>query len=97
MDLSRLPFDIRSIKPGEFAYLTKRKLKNREGEEKGEIILWKRRGSEESEFLLHCPFCGEENSGKVVLKRRPYRVRCPSCNRSITLPKLADQAKRESS
>ncbi|WP_456474574.1 hypothetical protein [Candidatus Pyrohabitans sp.] len=92
----KLPFDIRSIKPGEFAYLTKRKLKNREGEEKGEIILWKRRDHEESEFALRCPFCGEENSGAVVLKRRPYRVRCPSCNRSISLPKLANKAKRES-
>lgn len=96
MDVNKLPFHIKSIKPGEFAYLTKRKLKNKEGAEKGEIILWKRQGRKEGEFVLRCPFCDEESTGKVVLERRPYRVRCPNCNRSITLPKLADQARRES-
>jgi len=91
----KLPFDLKEVKPGEFAYLTKRKLKDRQGEEKGEIIVWKRKEREESEFVLKCPHCQEENTGEVVLDRRPYRVRCPSCNRSITLTKLLNQAKKK--
>jgi len=91
----KFPFDLKSIKPGEFAYLTKRKLENKQGEVKGGIIVWRRQEEEESEFILKCPHCLEESSGRVVFNRRPYRVRCPSCNRSITLPKLADSAKRK--
>lgn len=86
----KLPFDPRNIKPGEFAYLTKRKLENKNGEETGEIIVWRFHSKEESEFLLKCPFCGEESSGEIVFKRRPYRVRCPHCNKSILLKKLAN-------
>ncbi len=82
------PFDIKSIKPGEFAYITKRKLKNKNNEETGEIILWRRKGEEVSHYIMKCPYCGTEQSGSVVFKRRPYRVRCSSCNRTITLPKL---------
>lgn len=88
------PFDLKSIKPGEFAYLTKRKLKNRRGEERGEIFVWRKRGREENQYLLRCPFCQEKNSGKAVFNRRPYRIRCPSCSRSIALTKLLTRAKK---
>ena len=93
----KLPFDLKEIKPGAFAYLTKRKLTNKDGDESGEIILWKRKGEEESEYVLRCPFCMVEQEGRVTLRRRPYRVRCSSCNKSITLPKLQNQAKKERS
>jgi hypothetical protein len=91
----KLPFDLKEIKPGAFAYLTKRKLTNKAGDESGEIILWKRKEAEESEYVLRCPFCMIEQEGRVILQRRPYRVRCSSCDRSITLPKLQNQAKKE--
>jgi ribosomal protein S27E len=90
----KLPFDLKDIKPGTFSYLTKRKLTNKEGKETGEIFLWKERGEKESRYVMKCPFCKEEQDGVVVLERRPYRVRCSKCDRSITLPKLRDEAKK---
>lgn len=92
----QLPFDLKSIKPGEFAYLTRRKLANKSGEEAGEIVLWKRRGEVESSYMLRCPFCGEEQQGKILLEKRPYRVKCSKCEKTINLPKLIDEAKKES-
>lgn len=91
----KLPFDLKDIKPGAFSYLTKRKLSNKAGDESGEIILWKRKEEEESEYVLRCPFCQVEQEGRVTLQRRPYRVRCSSCDKSIVLPKLLSQAKKE--
>ncbi|MFQ5815684.1 MAG: hypothetical protein ACE5G7_04230 [Candidatus Hydrothermarchaeaceae archaeon] len=90
----KLPFDLKDITPGSFAYLTKRKLTNKEGEEKGEIFLWKRRDEEESQYVLKCPYCEAEQEGYILLAKRPYRVRCSNCDRSITLPKLKDEVKK---
>lgn len=90
----KLPFDLKDIKPGSFAYLTKRKLTNKEGEESGEIILWKKKDEEESQYVMKCPFCGVEQDGSVLLVKRPYRLRCSSCNKSIILPKIKKEAKK---
>jgi hypothetical protein len=84
------PFDLKEIKPGEFAYFTKRKLTNKEGEETGSIFVWKRKDDEIHSFAMQCPYCLKEGKGNVELKRRPYRIRCPKCNRSISLKKLKD-------
>ncbi|MFQ5800677.1 MAG: hypothetical protein ACE5HH_03015 [Candidatus Hydrothermarchaeales archaeon] len=86
------PFNLKDIKPGEFTYFSRRKLANKEGEEKGEMIIWKRQGDEEHSFVMECPYCLKEGEGKVSLKRRPYRVRCTNCKRSIALKKLKDVA-----
>ncbi|MEE9564166.1 MAG: hypothetical protein V3V63_00460 [Candidatus Hydrothermarchaeaceae archaeon] len=90
----KLPFDLKDIKPGQFAYLTKRKLVNKEKEETGEIFVWKEKEKEESQYVMKCPFCGVEQEGSVLLVKRPYRLRCSSCERSITLPKLQKEAKK---
>lgn len=87
---------MKDIKPGAFSYLSKRKLKNAEDKETGEIFLWKRKSGEESHYLLQCQFCGEEQEGSTALVKRPYRVKCSKCGRSITLPKLVDLARKES-
>jgi hypothetical protein len=84
------PFDLKKIKPGEFSYFSRRKLKNKEGEETGGIIVWKRGDDEEHSFVMECPFCQKQGEGNVDLMKRPYRIRCPNCNRSITLKKLKD-------
>ena len=89
------PFDPKTIKPGEFSYLTKRNLTDSAGAEKGELFLWKRRGEEESHFVLQCPHCGKEQDGSITLLKRPYRIRCTHCQRSITLPKLMEKAKKK--
>jgi ribosomal protein S27E len=90
-----LPFDLKDIKPGTFSYLTKRKLKNKEGKETGEIFLWRRVDEEESNYVMKCPFCAQEQQGSILLNRRPYRVKCSACGRTINLPKLVDKAKKE--
>jgi hypothetical protein len=84
----KLPFDIKEIKPGEFTYFSRRKLENKEGEVAGEIFVWKRKDDEEHSFALECPYCLKQGEGNIDLKRRPYRVRCTHCDRSITLKKL---------
>ncbi len=86
----KLPFDIKSIKPGEFIYFTKRKLENNAGEELGEIYVWKRKGDDEHSYIMSCPHCSNEGTGNVDLQRRPYRVRCENCQKSIVLKKLKD-------
>ncbi len=91
----KLPFELKDIKPGQFAYLTKRKLVNKEKEETGEIIVWKDKGEEESRYVMKCPYCGDEHEGSVLLVKRPYRLRCANCDRSITLPKLQKEAKKK--
>ncbi|MEE8401478.1 MAG: hypothetical protein V3R86_04940 [Candidatus Hydrothermarchaeaceae archaeon] len=90
----KLPFELKDIKPGSFAYLTRRKIKNKEGEETGEIFMWKEKGKEESQYVMKCPYCSVEQEGRIVLLKRPYRLRCSKCNRSITLPKLQKEAKK---
>lgn len=90
----KLPFDVKEITPGSFAYLTKRKLANKEGAEKGEIFLWKKKDDVESQYIMKCPFCEAEQQGSILLERRPYRVKCSGCDRTITLPKLQDEAKK---
>lgn len=85
------PFSLKDIKPGEFTYISRRKLENKEGETTGEVFLWKRAGDENHSFVMQCPYCLVESEGEVSLKRRPYRVRCAGCNRSITLKRLKDE------
>lgn len=82
------PFDLKEIKPGEFAYFTKRMLRNKEGTETGSIFVWKRKTEGVHSFAMQCPHCLKEGKGTVDLKKRPYRIRCPQCNRSIPLKKL---------
>jgi hypothetical protein len=82
------PFSLKDIKPGEFSYISRRKLEDKNGEIKGEIFLWKRPDEEDHSFVLECPYCQKEGEGTVSLKRRPYRIRCASCEKSITLKKL---------
>lgn len=91
----KLPFELKDIKPGEFSYLTRRKLKNAEDEDTGEVFIWKRKSEEESRYLLKCPLCGEEQEGSALFVKRPYRVKCSKCEKSIALPKLVDLAKKE--
>jgi ribosomal protein S27E len=88
------PFDLKDIKPGTFAYLTRRKLENREGEERGEIFLWRKVEEKESNYIMRCPFCEREQQGRVLLERRPYRVKCSFCGRTINLPKILNKAKQ---
>ena len=80
------PVDIKDIK--DFAYITTRKLPNEQGEKSGEVFMWRRKGEEEYHYKLKCPYCGEEQESSVIFKRRPYRVKCSNCGKSIMVEKL---------
>ncbi|MFQ5976275.1 MAG: hypothetical protein ACE5J5_08180, partial [Candidatus Hydrothermarchaeales archaeon] len=72
----KLPFNLKDVKPGEFSYLTKRLLENKEGEVTGELFIWRKTGKEEYNYVMLCPYCQEEQEGATIFTRRPYRIRC---------------------
>ncbi len=82
----KLPVDIKDIK--DFAYITSRELLNEQGEKSGEVFMWRRKGEEVFNYELKCPYCGEEQESSVIFKKRPYRVRCSNCDKSIMVEKL---------
>jgi ribosomal protein S27E len=73
----------------DFAYITKRKLKDANGEMHGEVFLWRRKGEDEFNYKLKCPYCELEQESSIIFERRPYRVRCSNCGKSIMLEKLS--------
>ncbi|MFQ5887524.1 MAG: hypothetical protein ACE5HY_02375 [Candidatus Hydrothermarchaeales archaeon] len=91
----KLPFDLKDVKPGEFSYLTKRLLENKEGEETGELFIWRKSGEEEYNYVMLCPYCAEEQKGATIFTRRPYRIRCSKCDKSIVIKRLKDEAKKK--
>jgi len=82
----KLPEGITDIK--ELAYITSRKLENEQGEKTGMVVMWRKKGEEEFGYKLTCPYCATEQESRVEFKRRPYRVRCNNCGKSITIEKL---------
>ncbi len=91
----KLPFNLKDVKRGEFSYLTKRVLSNREGEETGELFIWRKTGNEEYNYVMLCPFCVKEQEGVTIFTRRPYRIRCSECNKSILIRKIKDEGKKK--
>jgi ribosomal protein S27E len=83
------PVEIKDIK--DFSFLTSRKLKNEKGEENGAVFLWRRKGEEEFNYKLKCPYCEEEQESSIVFNRRPYRLRCNNCEKSILVEKLSSK------
>ena len=81
------PFEIKEIK--DFAYLTSRTLKDDTGEKRGEVFIWRNKGEEEFNYKLTCPYCETEQESRIVFKRRPYRVKCSNCGKSILVEKLS--------
>jgi transcription elongation factor Elf1 len=85
----KLPIDIKDI--SEFSYLTTRKLKKENGEKSGEVVIWQKKGEEEFNYKLICPYCGEEQESHIIFKKRPYRLKCSACGSSIVIEKLASK------
>ena len=73
----------------ELAYITTRKLENEQGEKTGTVLLYRKKGEEEFRYKLTCPHCGTEQKSRVLFKRRPYRIKCSNCGKSILIEKLA--------
>jgi ribosomal protein S27E len=83
----KLPEGITDTK--ELAYITSRKLKNENGEKTGAVFMWRKKGEEEFNYKLKCPYCETEQESSVVFNKRPYRVRCNNCGKSILIEKLS--------
>ena len=83
----KLPEGVTDVK--ELAYITSRKLENDEGEKTGTVVMWRKKGEEEFGYKLTCPYCATEQESRAEFKRRPYRVRCSNCNKSIMIEKLS--------
>ena len=83
----KLPEGITDIK--ELAYITSRKLENDQGEKTGTVVMWRKKGDEAFGYRLTCPYCATEQESRVEFKRRPYRVKCSNCGKSIMIEKLS--------
>jgi len=43
----------------------------------------RRKGEEAFNYKLKCPYCKEEQESSIVFNKRPYRLRCSNCGKSI--------------
>jgi ribosomal protein S27E len=73
----------------ELAYITTLKRENEPGEKTGTVLLYRKKGEEEFLYALTCPYCRTEQKSRVVFKRRPYRIKCSNCGKSIVIEKLS--------
>ena len=70
------------------SYFTNRMLENEKGEKKGKLIMFRLKGEKEFNYHMICPYCLEEQEGKAVFTRRPYRIACKKCGKKILVEKL---------
>jgi ribosomal protein S27E len=70
------------------AYITSRKLPNDAGEKTDSVVMWRKKREEAFHYALTCPYCGTEQAARVLFNRRPYRVQCYKCGKSIVIEKL---------
>ncbi|KAF5411858.1 MAG: hypothetical protein C5S38_09000 [Candidatus Methanophagaceae archaeon] len=59
----------------------------RDDEKSGAVFTWRRKGEEEFNYKLKCPYCSKEQESSVVFKKRLYRVKCSNCGKSIMVEK----------
>ncbi|MFH1294472.1 MAG: hypothetical protein ABIH90_00840 [Candidatus Aenigmatarchaeota archaeon] len=72
---------------GQYRYITKRALKNEADEDKGNIVLAVKTGSDDADIKYTCPECGFQET-TVKPWKRPFSVKCGKCNFLMRLPKL---------
>jgi len=66
-------------------------LKNADDEQTGGVFMWRRKGDEEFNYKLKCPYCEEEQESSIVFNKRPYRLRCSNCGKSIRIEKISSK------
>lgn len=77
----------------EMDYFTRRTLVNDNGEKTGMVMIYRRKGDEKFHYFLLCPYCGKEQKGEAVFKRRPYRIECKNCGKKILVSRLLKKKK----
>ncbi|MBI2970810.1 MAG: hypothetical protein HYY37_00145 [Candidatus Aenigmarchaeota archaeon] len=83
-----------NVKPSDCLYHTQRTAKNAKGEPTGRIrvLVPKETGMALVEYT--CPECGHADFTEQEWKR-PFYLRCAKCNAKVSVPKMRDEAKRE--
>lgn len=69
-------------------YFTKRALENEKNEKTGQIVMWRRKGSETFHFVMKCPYCSAEQERDEKFEARPYRPICQKCGKSVTIGRI---------
>jgi ribosomal protein S27E len=64
-------------------------LKNADDEQTGEVFMWRRKSEEAFNYKLKCPYCEVEQESSIVFNKRPYRLRCSNCGKSILIGKIS--------
>ncbi len=93
MILNRISQYIKDNHVTSYVYHTWRDLEDGDGNKKGEVrVLVLDDNVARVEYK--CPACGREAYEEREWKR-PFNVKCESCNRTIRVPKLKDQIKKK--
>ena len=79
---------------GNFRYVTNRTLLNKAGEEKGMIAVLVPKEGDVAKVRYRCPECQHTEQTEEAWKK-PFSVKCGGCGKSMKLPKLMAQHKRE--
>ena len=66
-------------------------MKNADDEQTEEVFIWRRKGEESVNYKLKCPYCEEEQESSIVFNKRPYRLRCSNCGKSILIGKISSK------
>ena len=64
-------------------------MRNANGEQTGEVFIWRRKGEEAFNYKLKCPYCEKEQESCIVFNKGPYRLRCSNCGKSIVVEKFS--------
>ena len=79
--------DFSNIDYNRVQYVTNRKLKNKEKEETGSIMMFSY-DRKTFYFKMKCPFCGSNQEGEEHFTRKPYYVLCKTCGKKSRIEKL---------
>jgi len=79
---------------GNFKYVTNRTILNKAGEEKGMIAILVPKDTSMAKVRYRCPECEHSEQTEEEWKK-PFSVKCAGCGKTIKIPKLMAQHKRE--
>lgn len=72
-------------------YQTNRSLENDKAQKMGHILMWHLKIGGPFHLIMSCPFCGqkqERDDNTIVFGKRPYKVLCEKCGKTILIEKM---------
>ncbi|MBI4020583.1 MAG: hypothetical protein HY367_04580 [Candidatus Aenigmarchaeota archaeon] len=79
---------------GLYKYITNRQLQNGAGKVTGSIAVAVRNDSATADVRYTCPECSNKQQAAQEWKR-PFSMKCSKCGLLMRLPRLKDQAKKQ--